>query len=137
WDRTEFDFLDFPLLKEKILELKPDVIVNAVAYNMVDNCEINAADYDLALKLNRDLVSVLAEQPALLVHYSTDYVFSGSLEKQEFSEADIPDPLNKYGDSKLAGERELITKAKKYYLIRTSKLFGPQGLSAYAKPSSN
>lgn len=135
WDRSAFDFLDFSLLKEKIAALKPDIIINAVAYNVVDKCEVDSADYELALKLNRDLVAVLAEQPALIIHYSSDYVFSGSQEKQEFTEDDVPDPINKYGESKLAGERELLTRKEKYYLIRTSKLFGPQGVSIFAKPN--
>ena len=135
WDRSDFDFLDFSLLRQKLAETKPDVIINAVAYNQVDKCEIEAADNELALKLNRDLVAVLAEEKALIVHYSTDYVFNGSPEKPSFLESDSPSPLNKYGDSKLAGEKALQMTAKNYYLIRTSKLFGPAGTSVFAKPN--
>ncbi len=141
WDKEDFDALDFPLLKEKIAELKPEVIINTIAYNAVDKCE-NKEDYELALKLNRDLPGVLAnialELKLILIHYSTDYVFSGVEEKQEFFEEDTPNPINKYGESKFLGEQEVLKredKGLKYYLIRTSKLFGPQGKSKLAKPS--
>lgn len=135
WDRNDLDFLDFAELRKRLAELKPNVIINAVAYNQVDKCEAEPGEYELALKLNRDLVGVLVEQDALIVHYSSDYVFSGTATKQEFSETDKPAPINKYGESKLAGEKVLLAQARRYYLIRTSKLFGPPGSSAHSKPS--
>jgi dTDP-4-dehydrorhamnose reductase len=141
WDREEFDVLDFPLLNVKIRELAPTLIINAVAYNAVDKCE-DKAGQEIALKLNRDLPARLAdlarELKAVLIHYSTDYVFNGVENKQEFIESDTPNPLNKYGESKFLGEREILKRAERglnYYLIRTSKLFGPAGTSPQAKPS--
>ena len=141
WDREDLDVLDFPLLAEKVGALRPEVIINAVAYNAVDKCE-SAADYPLALKLNGELVGRLAdlarEQKALFIHYSSDYVFNGTEEKWSFLESDTPNPVNKYGESKFQGERELEKRAGgglDYYLIRTSKLFGPLGASELAKPS--
>jgi dTDP-4-dehydrorhamnose reductase len=141
WDRDDLDVLDFNLLAKKIRELQPAVIINTVAYNAVDKCE-EAAEYALALKLNADLPGVLAdlarELRAILIHYSSDYVFSGTVEKQTFKEGETPNPVNKYGKSKARGEREIeqrAAKGLKYYLIRTSKLFGPQGASPAAKPS--
>ncbi len=141
WDREDFDALDFPVLKEKIFELRPTVIINAIAYNAVDRCE-DKEDYEIALKLNCDLPGFLADLAlaleSTLIHYSTDYVFSGVEEKQEFTETDTPNPINKYGESKFLGEQEVLKRKKgglKYYLIRTSKLFGPSGKSAAAKPS--
>lgn len=141
WDREEADVLDFPVLQEKVKALKPSLIINAVAYNNVDRCE-EKGEYETALRLNAELPGLLAdlarELGATLIHYSTDYVFSGTAEKPEFTESDTPNPVNRYGESKFAGEREILKRAEKglnFYLIRTSKLFGPRGLSPAAKPS--
>jgi dTDP-4-dehydrorhamnose reductase len=141
WDRDDFDILDLPLLIEKITALRPDLIINTVAYNAVDKCE-DKNEYQLALKLNAELPAILADIAChfgiVLIHYSTDYVFSGTEEKREFSENDTPNPVNKYGESKFSGEWEIFKKAEQglnYYLIRTSKLFGPQGSSTGAKLS--
>lgn len=141
WDRDDLDVLDFPLLIENITELKPALIINAIAYNAVDKCE-DKTGYELALKLNAELPAILAEQArqlgAVLIHYSSDYVFNGTVDKKEFNEDDTPNPINKYGESKFAGEREILKQAARgldYYLIRTSKLFGPKGSSPEAKSS--
>ena len=141
WDRGDVDALDFRLLAAKIRTLKPELIINCVAYNAVDRCE-DKAEYDLAYQLNAELPAHLAdfswEIGAVLIHYSTDYVFNGTEVKKEFAETDVPNPINKYGESKFAGEREIERRAEKglrYYLIRTSKLFGPIGASPQAKPS--
>jgi dTDP-4-dehydrorhamnose reductase len=140
-DREDLDVLDFPLLISTIREIRPNLIINTVAYNAVDKCE-DVAEYKLALKLNQELPSVLVElaleSGATLIHYSSDYVFNGVPEKIEFSETDTPNPINKYGQSKFFGETELTKRAEiglNYYLIRTSKLFGPRGESDNAKPS--
>jgi len=141
WDREDLDFLDFKALIGKVRELAPGIIINAAAYNAVDKCE-DKTEYETALKLNADLPGLLAdlalEQAALLIHYSSDYVFNGTELKSSFTEEDTPNPVNKYGESKSRGERELSRRAEsglKYYLIRTSKLFGPRGASPQAKPS--
>lgn len=141
WDRSDLDVLDFPLLNQKINELSPDLIINTVAYNAVDKCE-EKNEFEMALKLNAELPAALAEISrhlgATLIHYSSDYVFNGTEEKKEFFEDDTPNPINKYGESKFAGEREILKQAERglnFYLIRTSKLFGPKGASAAAKPS--
>ena len=141
FDRNDFDVLDFKLLTEKIKELSPRLIINTVAYNAVDKCE-SKEGFSLALKLNVELPAILADIAlsigAVLIHYSSDYVFSGTEEKQVFLEEETPNPINKYGETKFLGELELKKRAKKglnYYLIRTSKLFGPTGLSPEAKPS--
>jgi len=141
WDREEVDVLDFSHLREKIDDLKPDLIINAVAYNAVDKCE-DKEEFASALVLNQSLPAFLADLAldlnSILIHYSSDYVFSGTGEKSEFCENETPNPLNKYGESKFRGEEEILKRAKqglKYYLIRTSKLFGPIGSSPQAKPS--
>jgi len=141
WDREDLDVLDFSLLRSKLLAVQPEVIINTVAYNAVDKCE-EKTEQPTAFKLNRDLPGHLAdislELGAILVHYSSDYVFNGTEEKLDFLETDTPNPLNKYGESKFWGEQEILRRVPhglKYYLIRTSKLFGPRGSSPVAKPS--
>jgi len=140
-DRKDLDFLDFKALISKVRELAPNIIINAAAYNAVDKCE-DKEEYELAMKLNAYFPGLLAdialEQQAILIHYSTDYVFSGTEDKIFFTEDDTPNPVNKYGESKFQGEREILRRVEsglKYYLIRTSKLFGPRGSSPQAKPS--
>lgn len=140
-DREDLDVLDFAALAAKIRGLKPELIINTVAYNAVDRCE-DKDGYASALKLNAELPAVLAdlalEIEAILIHYSSDYVFSGTDQKQSFTEEETPNPVNKYGESKFQGEREIRRRSSlglKYYLIRTSKLFGPAGTSDGVKPS--
>lgn len=140
WDKAEADFLNLPDLLVKLDIAKPELIINAVAYNAVDKCETDEEELDIALKLNFDLPSALAKwcetNSATLVQYSTDYVFSGTDEKKEFTEIDIPNPINKYGETKAMGEKAILDcVGLKYYIIRLSKLFGPKGDSPHTKAS--
>jgi len=139
WDREEIDITDKALITKKINDIKPDIIINAAAYNAVDKCEEDERAYEVAKKLNGEAVGYLAEAAlateALIVHYSSDYIFSGN-KKAGYREDDKPEPVNKYAETKLLGEKELISRSGqglKWYLIRTSKLFGPQGASEAAK----
>ena len=141
WDREDLDVLDHAALSAKLMGMRPELIINTVAYNAVDKCE-DKDGFAAAMALNDGLPAALAdialEIGAVLIQYSSDYVFSGTDQKQSFSEEETPNPVNKYGESKLHGERELLRRAPsglKYYLIRTSKLFGPAGESPSAKPS--
>lgn len=158
WDREDIDVTDFPLAEKKIAEIKPNIVVNAVAYNAVDRCETDDTEYAKALLLNRDVPMFLAQlskkQGYMLVHYSTDYVFDGALEANKartgccgggccgagsssqvgYNEEALPNPINRYGESKYAGERA-VREAEHSYLIRLSKLFGRPGKSPEAKRS--
>lgn len=141
WDRKDVDVLDFDLLREKIRENKPNIIFNCVAYNAVDKCEQDETEFEIAKKLNGELVGVLAdlalELDAVLVHYVSDYVFAGD-KKEGYAENDKTNPVSNYGISKEMGETEIFKRAGeglKYYLIRTSKLFGPKGPSEASKES--
>ncbi len=128
WDQAEIDIADREDVNEKISETKPDLVVNAAAYTNVDGAETNR---DLAMKVNGYGVGNLAEAckkcNAILIHYSTDYVFNGK--KQEgYKEDDQPkNPINVYGKSKLLGEKLLQKNTGKFYLIRLSWLFGKFG----------
>ncbi len=144
WDREELDFLDFEKLKKEIKKEKPKIIINATGYNNVDGCEEDKKELELAYKLNRDLPQNLAEiaveAKAKFINFSTDYVFGGDENRKIYEEKDSPSPIQKYGESKFLGEQEIARiKLKnpnlKYYIIRTSKLFGPKGEGEFVKPA--
>ncbi len=114
-------------IADTIRRIKPAVIVNAAAYTAVDKAE---ADTDHAYLLNATSVEVIAKAAAaadsLLVHYSTDYVFSGQGEKA-WQETDIPDPLNVYGASKLKGEQAIQQYCPNHLIFRTSWVYAAKG----------
>jgi len=110
-----------------IQEIKPDVIVNAAAYTAVDKAE---EEEDLATTINGIAVGIIAEEArklnALLIHFSTDYVFDGT--KQEpYTEDDVPNPLNAYGRSKLAGEKAINESGCEHLILRTTWVYAARG----------
>ncbi|MDP2749629.1 MAG: dTDP-4-dehydrorhamnose reductase [Nanoarchaeota archaeon] len=111
---------------KKMSSLKPEIIINCAAYTNVDGAENNKA---LCRKVNVNGVENLAdyckENDILLIHISTDYVFNG--EKQSYTEDDKKDPINYYGLTKSEGEDAITKQLRKYYIIRTSWLFGKNG----------
>lgn len=124
WDRDEIDITKPEDYGLKITEVGPDLIINAAAMNDVDGIE---ADDTMAKLVNGNAVGSIADICSILgilmVQYSTDYVFAGT--KQEgYAENDVPEPVSKYGETKLLGERVLKQTTSEYYLIRTSRLFG-------------
>jgi dTDP-4-dehydrorhamnose reductase len=142
WDRDEVDVTDFEHAAQKILALKPAILINAVAYNAVDACEESDEEYAKALLLNQAVPKFLATlckaEQIILLHYSTDYVFGGNTlpDAQGFDEATLPQPECRYAVSKRLGE-EVITAlgSYAYYIVRLSKLFGKPALSALGKKS--
>lgn len=128
WDKEELDITDKHEVEKKIGQLRPALIINAAAYTDVDGAEKN---YEQALATNGHAVQNIVEAArrcgAILVHYSTDYVFSGE-DKHGYSEDNIPGPpVNKYGESKLVGEHAVRESGLTYFLIRTAWLYGPNG----------
>lgn len=141
WDREEIDITDRDLVIKKAGDIQPDIIINAAAYNDVDKCEQDEKEYESARKINSEAPGYLADaalsQKAVLVHYSSDYVFDGS-RQEGYEESSETSPVSKYGKTKADGEKEVIKRSGqglKWYLIRTSKLFGPKGENENAKPS--
>jgi dTDP-4-dehydrorhamnose reductase len=110
-----------------IREARPDVIVNAAAYTSVDKAE---KEEELATVVNATAVGVIAEEArrlsALLVHYSTDYVFDGAKDCP-YTENDLPRPINAYGRSKLAGERAIAQSGSEYLILRTCWVYAARG----------
>jgi len=138
FDKDDIDITDGVIVKNKILEIKPEVIINATAINAVDNIETDDNFYNLAQKVNGFAVGQLAkickDLNVILVHYSSDYVFAGD-DKNGYNEESLVKPLNKYGETKALGEKLLGENTDKFYLIRLSRLFGPTGTSEMAKKS--
>lgn len=141
WDRGEIDITDRGLIFKKVADVKPELVVNAAAYNAVDQCEASGEEYELAKKINIDGPKYLAEAcllgGAALIHYSTNYVFDGE-KKDGYRETDQPKPVNRYGKSKFHGEKrilELSGRGLKWHIIRTSKLFGPPAAGETSKRS--
>ena len=125
--RSQCDLSQPQTLSGIVQEIKPDVIVNAAAYTAVDKAEEEEA---LATTINGTAVGVLAEEAkklnALLIHYSTDYVFDGN-KPIPYLEEDIPNPINAYGRSKLAGEKALSQVGCDYLIFRTSWVYAAHG----------
>ncbi len=110
-------------------EVKPDIVVNAAAYTDVEGAE---ADRELAKAVNTDAVAVMAEEArkvgALLVHYSSDYVFDGR-KSAPYTELDSPSPLCVYGATKWAGEEAVRACAGRSLILRVGWVFGARGRS--------
>lgn len=137
-DRDQVDIIDSAKTEALLTELAPNVIINAAAHNAVDQIETDLAVFDLAQKINGyavgDLARIAKKIGAIIVHFSTDYVFDGAKEAG-YIETDAPSPISKYAETKALGETELQKNTFQYYLIRLSRLFGPAGASAGSKKS--
>lgn len=121
------DLRDLDGIAATVRLLAPDVIVNAAAYTAVDRAE---SDIDSCRTVNALAPGVLAREAArsgaLLVHYSTDYVFDGSGE-QPWSESDPSGPLSVYGKTKLEGEQAIVASACRHLIFRTSWVYAARG----------
>lgn len=123
--RAEADLLNPGQLISLVERLKPRLIINATAYTQVDQAE---SEPEMAYKVNAQAVAALAEASrrvgALLVHFSTDYVFDGSGDRP-WREEDKPSPLNVYGQSKWQGELAIMASGCRHLIFRTSWLHSP------------
>jgi dTDP-4-dehydrorhamnose reductase len=130
-NRESADLADPEKARDLVRRAAPDLILNAAAYTAVDRAE---SERDLAYAINERAPRVLAEEAvkrnAVFVHYSTDYVFDGGKSEPRSTpwlETDLPNPLNVYGASKLAGEQAVETTGGKFLTFRTSWVYGPHG----------
>jgi len=137
YDKEDIDITSEESLREKVEKIDPSVVINATGYNAVDKCETDEIEFELAKKINGyapgTLAKICKEKDISFVHYVSDYIFDG--EKGEYTEEDRPAPISNYGRSKLLGEEEVKKNSEKYYLVRTSKLFGRPGNSKMSKRS--
>jgi dTDP-4-dehydrorhamnose reductase len=126
-DRARLDLSDPAAIRSVVRDARPEVIVNAAAYTAVDRAESELA---LASAINAVAPGVFAEEArrcgALLVHYSTDYVFDGE-KKTPYVEDDAASPINVYGKTKLEGERAIAGSGCRHLILRTSWVYGPRG----------
>lgn len=122
-DRNQMDVASPDSIRRVIREARPEIIVNATGYTNVDKAE---SEPGLALQVNGIAPGVMAEEAkrlgAILVHYSTDYVFDGEL-KRPYVEEDPAHPVNVYGRTKLAGERAIAAVGCAYFILRASWIY--------------
>jgi len=125
--RSALDITNHRAVRDAVLAIHPNVIVNAAAYTAVDKAETDA---ERANSVNAEAVANLAQiaqkNGAWLIHYSTDYVFDGS-KPTPYIETDAPNPINVYGASKLAGETAIAAADCQHLIFRTSWVIGKDG----------
>jgi dTDP-4-dehydrorhamnose reductase len=127
WDRNEINLAKPDEIRAMMRSVAPEIVLNAAAYTAVDRAE---SEPDAARAINTVAPGILAEEAlrrdALLVHYSTDYVFDGS-KRTPWLETDSPNPLSVYGATKLGGDQAIQQVGGKYLIFRTSWVYGPHG----------
>lgn len=125
--RAVLDLAQPKTIAPYLRQQRPRYVINPAAYTAVDKAESEPA---LAQTINAESVAELAkacaEIDALLVHYSTDYVFDGSKPKA-YEVDDTPNPVSAYGRSKLAGEQAVVASGCRHLILRTSWVYGPRG----------
>jgi len=125
--KEDIDITDLDKVIDLVRKIKPNLMINAAAYTNVDGCE---TETDVAYKINavgaKNLAISALESDSKLLHISTDFVFDGKA-TSPYIEFDAPNPLSIYGKSKLAGEQCIKDICSKYYILRTSWLYGKNG----------
>jgi dTDP-4-dehydrorhamnose reductase len=126
-NKQQLDITNEQAVYEKVIDCKPDIIINTAAYTAVDNAE---KESELAFSINALAAKYLAKATeqinAALIHISTDYVFDGE-KTSAYTEADATNPQSVYGESKLAGEEEVVQHCAKHIILRTAWVFSEFG----------
>ena len=125
FNHAQLDLSNLEGVREELGATTFDVLVNAAAFTNVDACE---TERDRAFRINAEAPGVLAEicneKDAKLIHFSTDYVFDGQ-KRAPYTEDDQANPISAYGESKLAGERNVLAAGDEHLVVRVSWVFGP------------
>lgn len=125
FNRAQFDLSNLDHVRRKVRGTNFDVLINAAAFTNVDLCE---TDRDCAFMINGEAPGVVAEicreKGAKLIHFSTDYVFDGE-KRAPYTEEDEAKPISVYGESKLAGEKNVLAADGGHLVVRVSWVFGP------------
>ncbi len=133
-DKKSLDIVDFIKTQKTFDEIEPDIVLNLAAYTDVELAETRKKEE--SYKVNaigpKNLAVICHRNNVPLIHISTDYVFDGR-SREPYIETDIPNPVNRYGADKLAGERGIIESCDWYYIIRTSWLYSNHGKNFYTK----
>ena len=126
-DFPEIDLTSNDSIRRWVRETRPNIVINAAAYTAVDKTE---SEPDKAMKINGVAPGILAEEAkkldALLVHYSTDYVFDGT-KTEPYIETDAPNPLGAYGRTKLAGDEAVRAVGGAHLIFRLCWVYGARG----------
>jgi len=129
FNRAQLDLSNLDGVREKLRSTNFDVLINAAAFTNVDLCE---TERDRAFLINAEAPGVLAkiasDRGAQLIHFSTDYVFDGE-KRAPYTEEDRANPISAYGESKLAGENEVLAMGNGHLVVRVSWVFGPDRAS--------
>ena len=130
-DHTGLNLENKDDVRRVVREVRPDLIVNAAAYTAVDKAE---SERERAMQVNAVAPGLFGDEAkrlgALLVHYSTDYVFGGE-KRSPYTEDDTPNPVSHYAQTKLAGERAIAESGCRYLILRTSWVYGPRAANFY------
>jgi dTDP-4-dehydrorhamnose reductase len=125
FNHAQLDLASLDDVRGKLSAMSFDVLINAAAFTNVDSCE---TERDRAFLINAEAPGVLAEicnaKDAKLIHFSTDYVFDGE-KRAPYTEEDQASPISAYGESKLAGERNVLAAENGHLVVRVSWVFGP------------
>ena len=125
FNHTQLDLSDLGAVREKLLKASFDVLINAAGFTKVDLCETQP---ERAFLINAEAPRVVAEicdeKNARLIHFSTDYVFDGA-KREPYTEEDEANPISVYGESKLAGESNVLAVQYQNLIVRVSWVFGP------------
>ncbi|MDR1521317.1 MAG: dTDP-4-dehydrorhamnose reductase [Streptococcaceae bacterium] len=128
-DIFDMNITDEVEVRARFAKVKPDVVFHLAAYTAVDKAEDEGKE--LAYKVNvegtRNIAKASKEFGAKLFYISTDYVFDGTLKNREYYPDDLPNPQNEYGRTKYLGEESVMKFLSRYYIIRTSWVFGKYG----------
>lgn len=125
FNRAQLDLANLNEVQGKLRAMNFDVLINAAGFTNVDACE---TERDRAFLINAEAPGILAgicnEKDAKLIHFSTDYVFDGE-KRSPYTEEDRANPISGYGESKLAGEKNVLAAADGHLVVRVSWVFGP------------
>ena len=125
FNHAQLDLSNFGELRKKLRATSFDLLINAAAFTNVDLCETKR---DEAFLINAEAPRALAEicrdKRARLIHFSTDYVFDGG-KREPYVESDSANPISVYGESKLAGEQNVLAVQDRHLIVRVSWIFGP------------
>lgn len=131
--RGAMDLTQDTSIRQAIVEVKPDLIVNAAAYTAVDKAE---SEPELAHIINTEAPTIMAQEAqrlgATLIHVSTDYVFDGG-KNTPYTEEDTPNPLGVYGQTKLEGEEGIAKNCARHLILRTAWVYGTHGKVNFVK----
>jgi dTDP-4-dehydrorhamnose reductase len=125
FNHPQLDLSNLDKIRDKLGGTDFDVVINAAAFTNVDRCE---TERDLAFLVNAEAPGILAkicgDKGAKLIHFSTDYVFDGE-KRAPYTEEDEANPISIYGESKLAGEKNVLAAQNRHLVVRVSWVFGP------------